>query len=96
MEEGQGKGKTRGASLIVQQLRLCASNAGGMGLIPGWKNLRSNMPCGTAKKKESSRNLPSKLKYRNKLEINERHKWKGGLEPYYGRHTHQDEKYFNK
>ena len=96
MEGGQGKGKIRGASLTLQWLRLCASNAGGMDLIPGWKNLRSNMPCVTAKKKERPRNLPSEPKHRNKLEINERHKWKGGLEPYYGRHTHQDEKYFNK
>ena len=25
-----------GTSLVVQWLRLCASNAGGTGLIPGW------------------------------------------------------------
>ena len=25
-----------GISLVVQWLRLCASNAGGAGLIPGW------------------------------------------------------------
>ena len=25
-----------GTSLVVQWLRLCASNAGGVGLIPGW------------------------------------------------------------
>ena len=25
-----------GTSLVVQWLRLCPSNAGGMGLIPGW------------------------------------------------------------
>ena len=57
MEGGQGKGKTRGASLTVQQLRLCASNAGGVGLISGWKNLRSNMPCGTAKEKRKFKEL---------------------------------------
>ena len=27
-----------GTSLVVQWLRLCASIAGGMGLIPGWGN----------------------------------------------------------
>ena len=57
MEGGQGKGKTRGASLTVQQLRLCVSNAGGMGLITGWKNLRSNIPYGTAKEKRKIKEL---------------------------------------
>ena len=37
-----------GISLLVQWLRLCASKAGGTGLIPGQG---TNMPCDTAKKK---------------------------------------------
>ena len=39
-----------GPSLAVQWLRLLASNAGGMGLIPGLEELRSYMPCGQKSK----------------------------------------------
>ena len=30
------KNQLVGTSLVVQWLRLCAPNAGGMGLVPGW------------------------------------------------------------
>ena len=39
-----------GTSLVIQGLRLHASTAGAMGLIPGWG--RSPMPHGVAKKKK--------------------------------------------
>ena len=39
-----------GPSLAVQWLRLLASNAGGMGLIPGLEELRSYVPCGQKSK----------------------------------------------
>ena len=39
-----------GSSLEVQRLGLCTSNAGGMGLIPGW-GTRVPQPHGVAKKK---------------------------------------------
>ena len=41
-----------GTSLAVQWLRPHASNAGGVGSIPG-QELRSHMPRGTAEKKEN-------------------------------------------
>jgi len=37
--------------LVVQWLRLHASNAGDVGLISGWE-VRSHMLCGTARKKK--------------------------------------------
>ena len=40
----------RGNSLVVQRLRLCASNAGGEGLILG-RELRSHITYGVAKKR---------------------------------------------
>ena len=46
-----------GASLVVQWLRFCAPNAGGMGWIPG--RGRSCMPRGVAKKKKKK--VPLKL-----------------------------------
>ena len=39
----QQKFVTKGTSLVVQLLRLCASNAGGSGSIPG-QGTRSHMP----------------------------------------------------
>ena len=46
-QEKTGKDWTTGTSLVVQWLRLQASNAGGTGSIPGWGTA---MPCGVAKK----------------------------------------------
>ena len=44
-----------GTSLVVQWLRLCASNAGGVGLIPGWgAKLSHTVRCG--KKKQNKKN----------------------------------------
>ena len=40
-----------GSSLVVQWLRLCTPNAGGMGSIPGTRKI-SHMPCNTVKKKK--------------------------------------------
>ena len=42
-----------GTSLVVQRLRLHASNAGGKGLTPGQG--RSHMPHGTAKRKKQNK-----------------------------------------
>ena len=33
-----------GTSLVVQWVRLCAPNAGGLGLIPGWELQSTYMP----------------------------------------------------
>ena len=51
-EHYTGKTLGGGASLAVQWLRLCASTAEDVDLIPGWE-LRSHIPCGVAKKKKS-------------------------------------------
>ena len=47
-----------GNSLVVQWLRLCASTAGGMGLISGWGNkiLHVAWPSPAPKKKEKEKN----------------------------------------
>ena len=50
-EHYTGKTLGGGASLAVQWLRLCASTAEDVDLIPGWE-LRSHIPCGVAKKKK--------------------------------------------
>ena len=42
---------TFGNSLAVQWLRLCASNVGGSGSIPGWRT-KMLQACGKAKKKQ--------------------------------------------
>ena len=39
-----------GMSLVIQWLRLCASNAGGLGLIPGQEKKRSHMSGGETKR----------------------------------------------
>ena len=44
-----------GASLAVQWLRLCAYNAGEMGLIPGWETkIPHAMQCSQGKKKKKN------------------------------------------
>ena len=48
LEAKQKKKRTRGTSLVVQWLRLCACTAGGTGFILV-KELRSHMLCGAAK-----------------------------------------------
>ena len=51
-----------GASLVVQWLRHCASNAGSMGSIPGGK-LRSYIVCGQKNKDLSFSRLPAQYQY---------------------------------
>ena len=53
----------RGNSLVVQRLRLCASNAGGEGLILD-RELRSHITCGVAKKEKKTQKGD---RYKNKL-----------------------------
>ena len=55
---GHLKNTSGGTSLAVQCLRLLASNAGGMGLIPGW-GTKIHMPRGEAKKKKTIKLLIS-------------------------------------
>ena len=48
-----------GKSLVVQLLELCASTAGGPGLIPGWRTKISQvLQCGQKKKKKPPHSLP--------------------------------------
>ena len=49
-----GKNPSPRTSLAVPRLRLRASNAGGVGSIPGWKP-RSHVPRGAAKKTKNTR-----------------------------------------
>ena len=55
-------------SLAVQGLRLCTSNTGGVGLIPGWG---TKIPHSSQKKKKKEKNCqarilyPAKLSYKN-------------------------------
>ena len=67
----------KGISLVVQQLRFCASNAGGTGSIPGW---RIDPTSHEAKKKKRKRknlqinNLTSNLPAKNTGGRKERNK----------------------
>ena len=54
-----------GTSLVVQQLRLCALNAGGWGSILGWG---TKIPCATQPKEKAT----TKATQRNKLSSPER------------------------
>ena len=53
----KGLGRT---SLVIQWLRLCTSNAVGMGLIPD-QELRSHLLCSTAKNKKKKKKKKKKL-----------------------------------
>ena len=56
-------------SLVAQQLRLCASTAGGTSLIPGWgtkfPHILWHKTCGIKKKKKFSKNPNLKKKKEN-------------------------------
>ena len=47
----------------IQQLGLCASTTGGVGLIPGRRELRSRMPHSVAKKKKKFEGISEKSLY---------------------------------
>ena len=47
----------KGISLVVQQLRFCASNAGGTGSIPGWRIDPTSHEAKKKKKKRKRKNL---------------------------------------
>ena len=50
------KKEKNGTSLVVQWLRLCASNAGGMGSIPGWGSSACHVVWPKKKKKKKEKN----------------------------------------
>ena len=63
------KKEAKGTFLLVQWLRLCSSNVGGSGSIPGWATkIPHAVQCNQKKKKKEAAAAKEDFKYKNRDE----------------------------